>query len=70
MLDYVIQICLSFYEVKNKQVSWFSKQMERLDWEHWYINLNVAQQPKVHSVKSHNSKVVDTGGMANYVHLI
>ncbi|KAI6695275.1 hypothetical protein NL676_022985 [Syzygium grande] len=55
------QICLSFYEVKNKQVSWFSKQMERLDWEHWYINLNVAQQPKVHSVKSHNSKVVDTG---------
>ncbi|KAF8010214.1 hypothetical protein BT93_J0987 [Corymbia citriodora subsp. variegata] len=55
------QICLSFYEVKNKQVSWFSKQMERIYWEHWHINLNVAQQPKVHSVKSHNSKVVDTG---------
>ncbi|KAL3725949.1 hypothetical protein ACJRO7_030915 [Eucalyptus globulus] len=55
------QICLSFYEVKNKHGSWFSKQIEQLYWEHWYINLNVAQQPKAHSVKSHNCKVVDTG---------
>lgn len=70
MSGYVMQICLSFYEVKNKQGSWFSKQSERLYWEHWYISLNVSQQPKVHSVKSHNNKVVDTGGMGNYVNLI
>ncbi|XP_061363423.1 autophagy-related protein 101 isoform X2 [Gastrolobium bilobum] len=56
------QICLSFYEVKNKQASWFSNKIERLYWEQWYINLNVAQHPKAHSSKSHHSKVVDPGG--------
>ncbi|KAI4314925.1 hypothetical protein L6164_027785 [Bauhinia variegata] len=56
------QICLSFYEVKNKQVSWFSNKIERLYWEQWYINLNVAQHPKAHSSKSVHSKVVDTEG--------
>ncbi|KAK4584469.1 hypothetical protein RGQ29_022268 [Quercus rubra] len=52
------QICLSFYEVKNKQPYWFTNKIERLYWEQWYINLNVAQHPKAHSSKSHNSKVV------------
>ncbi|KAF3438894.1 hypothetical protein FNV43_RR17169 [Rhamnella rubrinervis] len=53
------QICLSFYEVKkNKQASWFTNKIERLYWEHWYINLNVAQQARTHSSKSHHSKVV------------
>ncbi|KAL5184600.1 Autophagy-related protein 101 [Glycine soja] len=56
------QICLSFYEVKNKQASWFSNKIERLYWEQWYINLNVAQHPKAHSSKYHHSKVVDPGG--------
>ncbi|CAK9160899.1 unnamed protein product [Ilex paraguariensis] len=51
------QICLSFYEVKNKQTSWFNK-VERLHWEQWYINLNVTQHPKAHSGKAHHSKVV------------
>ncbi|XP_057966012.1 autophagy-related protein 101 isoform X2 [Malania oleifera] len=51
------QICLSFYEVKNKQASWFNK-TERLYWEQWYINLNVAQHTKANSSKSHNSKIV------------
>ncbi|XP_040993160.1 autophagy-related protein 101-like isoform X1 [Juglans microcarpa x Juglans regia] len=51
------QICLSFYEVKNKPPSWFNK-IERLYWEQWYVNLNVAQHPKAHSSKSHHSKVV------------
>lgn len=55
------QICLSFYEVKNKQASWFSNKIERLYWEQWYINLNVVQHPKAHSSKYHHSKVVDPG---------
>lgn len=60
----VVQICLSFYEVKNKQASWFTNKIERLYWENWYINLNVAQHQKVHSSKSHHSKVVvDPGGI-------
>ncbi|RDX67695.1 Autophagy-related protein [Mucuna pruriens] len=55
------QICLSFYEVKNKQASWFSNKVERLYWEQWYINVNVAQHLKAHSSKGHHSKVVDPG---------
>ncbi|XP_052195920.1 autophagy-related protein 101 isoform X3 [Diospyros lotus] len=58
------QICLSFYEMKNKQatMTWFTNKVERSHWEQWYINLNVVQQPKVHSGKSHHSKlVVDPG---------
>ncbi|KAI9113428.1 hypothetical protein K1719_015355 [Acacia pycnantha] len=55
------QICLSFYEVKNKHASWFSNKIERLYWEQWYINLNVTQHPKAHSNKSHHSKVADPG---------
>ncbi|KAG9440748.1 hypothetical protein H6P81_020913 [Aristolochia fimbriata] len=51
------QICLSFFEVKNKQASWFTNKTERLYWEQWYINLNVVHS-KPHSSKSHHSKVV------------
>ncbi|XP_075514929.1 autophagy-related protein 101-like isoform X2 [Primulina tabacum] len=59
------QICLSFYEVKNKQATWFTNRVERLYWEQWYINLNVAHHPKGHSGKSHNSKIlVDPGDTA------
>jgi len=58
----MVQICLSFYEVKNKQASWFSNKIERLYWEQWYINLNVTQHIKVHSSKYHHPKVVDPGG--------
>ncbi|XVE87196.1 hypothetical protein DITRI_Ditri18aG0096800 [Diplodiscus trichospermus] len=43
------QICLSFYEVKSKQPSWFTNKTERLYWEQWYVNLNVTQHPKSHS---------------------
>lgn len=61
--EIIMQICLSFYEVKNKQPSWFTNKIERLYWEQWYVNLNVAQLPKAHSNKSHHSKVVfDPGG--------
>ncbi|PIN02634.1 hypothetical protein CDL12_22985 [Handroanthus impetiginosus] len=52
------QICISLYEVKNKQATWFTNKVERHHWEYWYINLNVAQHPKGHSSKSHSSKVV------------
>ncbi|XP_050208411.1 autophagy-related protein 101 isoform X3 [Mercurialis annua] len=59
------QICLSFYEVKSKQPSWFNK-IERLYWEQWYVNLNVTQQSKANSGKSHYSKVVvDPGESAS-----
>ncbi|KAB2051673.1 hypothetical protein ERO13_A12G069100v2 [Gossypium hirsutum] len=59
------QICLSFYEVKSKQPSWFTNKTERLYWEQWYINLNVTQHPKHHSSKSHHTKlVVDPGESA------
>ncbi|XP_015065084.1 autophagy-related protein 101 isoform X2 [Solanum pennellii] len=53
------QICVSFYESKNKQTSWFTKKVERCYWEHWYINLSVAHNPKADSGKSHHSKVVN-----------
>ncbi|KAL3649406.1 hypothetical protein CASFOL_005809 [Castilleja foliolosa] len=49
------QICIAFYEVKNKQATWFTNKVERLYWEQWYINLNV---PKGHFGKSHSSKIL------------
>ncbi|XP_058069282.1 autophagy-related protein 101-like [Magnolia sinica] len=51
------QICLSFYEVKQKLATWFTNKIERLCWEQWYINLNVVHS-KTHSSKSHHTKVV------------
>jgi hypothetical protein len=75
-LNLMMQICLSFYEVKNKQASWFSNKIERLYWEQWYINLNVAQHLKSHSSKPHHSKFVDPGGAVasvfdelNFIHI-
>lgn len=60
---FMVQICLSFFEVKNKQASWFTNKTERLVWEQWYMNLNVTHQ-KPHSGKGHHAKVVvDPGGM-------
>ncbi|XP_058735858.1 autophagy-related protein 101-like [Vicia villosa] len=41
------QICLSFYEVKNKKTSWFSNKIEHLYFEHWYINLNLKSRSEV-----------------------
>ncbi|KAF8405110.1 hypothetical protein HHK36_010008 [Tetracentron sinense] len=59
------QICLSFYEVKSKQATWFVNKTERLYWEQWYINLNVTQPPKAHSSKYQHPKViVDPGESA------
>lgn len=58
------QVCVSFYEVKNNKAIWFSNKVERLFWEHWYINLNVVQHPKTHTSKSRHSKVVDAGEKA------
>lgn len=63
----MVQIRLSFYEVKNKQASWFTK-VERLCWEEWYINLNVSQLLRTHSSKSHRSKVVvEPGGTVHFL---
>ncbi|XP_062157339.1 autophagy-related protein 101 [Alnus glutinosa] len=59
------QICLSFYEVKNRQPSWYFNKVERQYWEQWYINLNVVQHTKAHSSKFNHSKaVVDPGESA------
>ncbi|KAJ0963403.1 hypothetical protein J5N97_028525 [Dioscorea zingiberensis] len=38
-----ILICLSFYEIKNKQAKWFNNKIERVYWEHWYINLQLVK---------------------------
>ncbi|KAJ3698651.1 hypothetical protein LUZ61_002356 [Rhynchospora tenuis] len=35
------QVCLSFYEVKSKQSSWFGSKVERQFWENWIVNVNV-----------------------------
>ncbi|KAL3688761.1 hypothetical protein R1sor_015070 [Riccia sorocarpa] len=40
------QVCLSFYETRNKQMAWFSSKTERLYWEQWCIYLNVIQAPQ------------------------
>ncbi|KAG6405891.1 hypothetical protein SASPL_133485 [Salvia splendens] len=45
-------------QVKNKQPTWFTNKVERLYWEQWYINLNVAPHQKGHSGKSTSSKIV------------
>ncbi|CAF1717069.1 hypothetical protein Bca4012_041595 [Brassica carinata] len=53
------QICLTFYEVKTKQPSWFTNKIERLYWEQWNINLSAFQPPTKPPVgKSHHSKLV------------
>ncbi|XP_010550372.1 PREDICTED: autophagy-related protein 101-like [Tarenaya hassleriana] len=59
------QICLSFYEVKSKQPSWFTNKIERLYWEQWYINLNVTQPAKSQTIKPHLSKVLVNPGEAS-----
>ncbi|XP_010908376.1 autophagy-related protein 101 isoform X2 [Elaeis guineensis] len=58
------QICLSFYEIKNKQSTWFgNNKVERLYWEHWYIYLHVIN-PKAHGKSHHNKATTDLGGEA------
>lgn len=57
------QVRLSFYEVKNKQASWFSNKVERLDWECWYINLHVIDQ-KTLSKSYHAKSGFELGGNA------
>ncbi|KAH0918360.1 hypothetical protein HID58_026020 [Brassica napus] len=54
-------ICVSFYEVKSKQPSWFNNK-QRSYWEQWYVNLNVLHQTKS---PSHHSKLVMDTGEAN-----
>lgn len=48
------QICLSFYEVRNKQWCRFSNKIERIYWEQWHINLHVVSSKS--RGKSSNSK--------------
>ncbi|KQJ86804.1 autophagy-related protein 101 isoform X1 [Brachypodium distachyon] len=48
------QVCLSFFDEKNKHPGWFSNKTERIYWEQWFINLHVIS-PKGHG-KQHSSK--------------
>ncbi|XP_039133925.1 autophagy-related protein 101-like isoform X1 [Dioscorea cayenensis subsp. rotundata] len=54
------QVCLSFYEVKSKQPTWFSNKIERLHWEEWYVNLHVVNS-KGHGKFRQNKAAVDHG---------
>ncbi|XP_078430551.1 meiotically up-regulated protein [Wolffia australiana] len=49
------QVLLSFYEVKNRQASWFTNKVERLYWEQWHVNLHVLQ-PSAARGKPHSSR--------------
>ncbi|ERN10144.1 autophagy-related protein 101 isoform X2 [Amborella trichopoda] len=49
------QMCISFYEIKNKQAAWFTNKTERLCWEQWFINLSVVSS-KSPTGKSHHLK--------------
>jgi hypothetical protein len=48
------QVCLSFFDEKNKHPGWFSNKTERIYWEQWFINLHVTS-PKGQG-KSRGSK--------------
>uniref|UniRef100_A0A0E0MLX0 Autophagy-related protein 101 n=1 Tax=Oryza punctata TaxID=4537 RepID=A0A0E0MLX0_ORYPU len=54
------QVCLSFFDEKNKLPSWFGNKTERIYWEQWFINLHVIS-PKRHS-KSRSSKALTNIG--------
>ncbi|KAJ7554531.1 hypothetical protein O6H91_06G144700 [Diphasiastrum complanatum] len=51
------QVCLSFYETRNKHVAWFSNKVERLYWEQWWIYLNVIQPTHMRSRASHERPI-------------
>lgn len=46
------QVCLSFFETRNKQTGWFGTKVERFYWEQWCISLNIFP-PKSSQNKSH-----------------
>lgn len=53
------QVCLSFYETRNKQMAWFSSsKVERLYWEQWCIQLNIVQSTQGHN-KPYSEAVVE-----------
>lgn len=58
------QVVLSFYEKRRKQGTWFTQQEERLYWEQWYIQLNVA--PTNYSFEEQNSLGSNTGESAGF----
>ncbi|KAJ7554532.1 hypothetical protein O6H91_06G144700 [Diphasiastrum complanatum] len=58
------QVCLSFYETRNKHVAWFSNKVERLYWEQWWIYLNVIQPTHMRSRASHERPIDSSGESA------
>lgn len=35
----ILQVCLQFYEKRQKTGGWFGRQEERLYWEQWYATM-------------------------------
>lgn len=56
------QVCLSFYETRNKSLTWFTSKVERVHWEQWLISLTILS-PKVSENKSRHGRAltVDSG---------
>ena len=59
--NFVWQVCLSFYETRNKHMAWFSK-VERLYWEQWCIQLHVLPPAPLKTKKFYDS--VQSGDIA------
>uniref|UniRef100_A0A453D966 Autophagy-related protein 101 n=1 Tax=Aegilops tauschii subsp. strangulata TaxID=200361 RepID=A0A453D966_AEGTS len=60
------QVCLSFFDEKNKHPGWFSSKTERVYWEQWFINLHVTS-PKGQG-KSRGSKApANTKGSSIFI---
>uniref|UniRef100_A0A0E0MLW9 Autophagy-related protein 101 n=1 Tax=Oryza punctata TaxID=4537 RepID=A0A0E0MLW9_ORYPU len=57
------QVCLSFFDEKNKLPSWFGNKTERIYWEQWFINLHVIS-PKRHSKSRSSKALTNIGGQA------
>lgn len=55
------QVCLSFYETRNKPAAWFSK-VERFHWEQWFISLTILS-PKASQSKARHGRAltIDSG---------
>ncbi|KAL6623149.1 hypothetical protein ACP70R_018256 [Stipagrostis hirtigluma subsp. patula] len=57
------QVCLSFFDEKNKHPGWFGNKTERIHWEQWFINLHVIS-PKRYSKSSSSKGLTNIGGNA------
>ncbi|RLN13173.1 hypothetical protein C2845_PM09G07050 [Panicum miliaceum] len=57
------QVCLSFFDEKNKNPGWFVNKTERIYWEQWFINLHV-MSPKRYSKSNSSRRLTNVEGNA------